>query len=312
MREREKAQEGHSNWDMLKYLSFLDPHIIERQKYSMYTSTHNLQDSSNINTSFSSPVPLSFDKQLINVVRKTEQIWNRNSNSYTMNRHVKNDLWQEIGKQMNKDGHYCMLRWKALREKYIRQKNKAQQAGEQKWELLEDLQFLDQVILYRRKPTDSDGSTSSYSFMNSVQHSNFGFNNEQGRKIENSFCSGSDDNSLNDSSSDFIIKVEAEIPDSSHNSAEVAQNKTDYPAPQVRTTSYQKPDSSYVNSNDSSDRKTSQSENSEPEPKRIKYESAEENTPEKLFGNLVVLMLMRKPEAERNLAMVEIMKILSK
>lgn len=300
IREREKFQNGQlPTWEMFHHLTFLEPHIVERQKYSIYNSPHNNQkESSNMNVSHCNPQ--SFDRNLINIVRKTEQIWNRNSNSYTMNRSLKNELWKEIGKKLNRDERYCMLRWKALREKYIRQKNKAQQLGEPRWELLEDLQFLDPVILYRRK---ADASACNYSIMNQQQSFN-DLHNELVARNNEHFYPASDDNSLNDSNEMTIkLEVETESPDSS---LDMTQNdQTDaYP--------YVNPDSSYRNTSDIDARDALPSENDEPDAKKAKTDEDEGSTPEKLFGNMVVLMLMRKPEAERNLAMVEIMKVLSK
>ncbi|CAH0551257.1 unnamed protein product [Brassicogethes aeneus] len=296
IREREKTAENNStskSWELLNYLSFLDPHIIERQKHSIY---NNFSKDNPLCTSpdFSSlnNVPAmsnSFDKNLIAFVRDTEHIWNRNCNTYTMNRQIKNELWQKIGKKMNKDAHYCMLRWKALREKYIRQKNKFQQVGEQKWELLDDMKFLDGVILYRRKVNEMEPNCSS-----SLNHMDSKKQESEGGY----YYSGSEDNSYNDSSNDFTIKEEL------RENFDLNLQK-----------SYQKPDSSLSST---AARKRTSSETSETPPlvidikKQKNPEPPEEQTPEKLFGDLVVLMLRKKPEAERNLAMNEIMKILFK
>lgn len=148
IREREKFLQYGKNyheWELLSELKFLDPNIVPRKQ-----STNNDQDvqkveefCSQINSDapFTSVGQTDFDRALIELVRKTTPIWDRNCNTYP-NKQLKNQLWQSIASKLKKDVNTCMLRWKALREKYIRQKSKFLQEGDVKWELLNEMTFL--------------------------------------------------------------------------------------------------------------------------------------------------------------------------
>ncbi|KAJ8944168.1 hypothetical protein NQ314_009530 [Rhamnusium bicolor] len=301
IREREKSVqygENYRQWDLLPKLKFLDPNIVPRKQ-----SVNNEEDTQkaeefrsklDLDTSFVSLNQTDFDKALIALVKKTTPIWDRNCNTYP-NKQLKNQLWQTIATKLNKDTNSCMLRWKALREKYIRQKTKYQQEGDAKWELLDDMIFLDKVIQYRRKQSDSDFDNKRTSYNdNTSMYNNFQpilpRQNEVSQESAYNYETG-DDNSMNDSSSDYPTLVKQENP------------------------VYQLADSSYAAGQQSSLRKRSTSINSEPSiEKKSKTEETDqkEKTPEQLFGDLVAAMLSKKPEKNRNLYMIEIMTVLSK
>ncbi|KAH0819393.1 hypothetical protein GEV33_003399 [Tenebrio molitor] len=259
VREREKQAmfaDKYMPWQHLENLSFLDPHIILRKQSLNYEgegpkaaeeSKLNMADESffvQLAENYSD-----FDKTLIALVKKASPIWDRKSNGYP-SKQVKYQLWRGIAQAMNKDVNVCMMRWKGLREKYIRQKNKYQE-GDGKWEFLDDMAFLDKF---------------------------------------NSSNEGYDDNSINDSSSnDFIPAVKSE----------------DFGCDMQ--------DSSYDSGTASSGRKRSASDNSESSiDKRERVEDVTEKSPEAMFGELVAAMLAKKTERDKNIAMIEIMKVLTK
>ncbi|XP_050300950.1 uncharacterized protein LOC126739346 [Anthonomus grandis grandis] len=271
LRERDKAQQNqYCRWELLEDLKFLDPHIVTRSSTgpTSFTNGDFSEDEQSLN---SENDPLEFDRQLIRMVKKANAIWDRNSNIYP-NRGSKTQLWGNISAVLHKDPNSCMLRWKALREKYIRQKAKFHE-GEGKWELLDDLSFLDRVIQYRRKQSELypqlPGSSNSYSYI----HCNLDEDN---------------DHSYTDTSNDFIAMVKEES-----------------------TTVQQMADSSY-----GSKRSRAVSTESYGEEKRVRMEGPANaqgaKTPEQLFGDLVASLLMKKPESERNMYMIQVMTVLSK
>ncbi|CAG9813401.1 unnamed protein product [Phaedon cochleariae] len=241
------------------------------------------------------------DKTLITLVKKMYPIWDRTCNNYP-NKQLKNQLWENIGTQLNLDKNACMLRWKSLREKYIRQKVKYHQDGE-KWELLDELSFLDRVIQFRKKLSDHDHNPkdpfldnlqTSKHFPTYPKHSD---TSHFPQETDSSFSQlhysyeTADDSSMNDSSNDYMVQVKSE------------------------NTTIEVPDSSF--SSKSSPRKRGGSVNSEVfSEKKSKTEvpgrSASPRSPEELFGELVGAMLSRKPECDRNRYMIEIMTVLSK
>ncbi|ENN81388.1 uncharacterized protein LOC109546904 [Dendroctonus ponderosae] len=298
LRERDKAQHqgDHCNlWDLLDKLKFLDPHIVPRAV--IWNGNSASEDDLSIN---SDSDPTDFDKQLIQMVRKASPIWDRNSNTYP-NKTSKHQLWEHISSTLNRDINSCMLRWKALREKYIRQKAKFQE-GEAKWELLDDLVFLDKVIQYRRKHSDlymSHGSESSRK--NYLDHMPGYHEGNSSSNYSYIRCNvDADDYNYTDSSNDFlnIVKEEStvqQVADSSYSSPMAKRQRE----PSV---------GSYGDS--AVDKKIRTQEN--PFEKEPAGKSRTERTPEQLFGDLVVSLLSKKPESRRNLYMIDIMTVLSK
>ncbi|KAJ8977635.1 hypothetical protein NQ317_003613 [Molorchus minor] len=258
VREREKAKQFGSNyreWDLLPELKFLDPNIVPRKQ-----SVNSEQD-----------------------MQTAEEFQINYGTVYLQN--------------LKKEVNPCMLRWKALREKYIRQRIKYQQESDAKWELLDEMCFLDKVIQCRKKAdNDPDYRNAHHDSTFNNFHRALPQQNDTSQESEN-YTSNSynyepgDDNSLNDSLSDYTTLIKQENSES---------------------TVFQIADSSY--SHQGSSRKRSSSINSETIDKRLKSGDTEpkQKTPEQLFGDLVAAMLTKKPENDRNLYMIEIMTVLSK
>lgn len=242
------------------------------------------------------------------MVKKSSPLWDRNSNTYP-NKSSKNQLWEHISSTLHRDVNSCMLRWKALREKYIRQKAKFQE-GEAKWELLDDLGFLDKVIQYRRKQNDfvmnhnNAPTTNNSKYSNKHQPDNFSGYQDNSNYSYIRCNADVDDYGYTDSSNDFlnIVKEENTVQqaDSSFNSP-TSSNK------RLR-------DNSVGSYGDSVSEKRVRSEEKPVNSKiPVDKESApNEKTPEQLFGDLVASLLSKKPENQRNLFMIEIMTVLSK
>ncbi|XP_066259433.1 uncharacterized protein [Euwallacea similis] len=281
LRERAKSHhpDPYQHWDLLDDLKFLEPHIVPRSARSSncpYDDDMSLSSDSD---------PTDFDRLLIDMVRKATPIWDRNSNTYP-NRTSKFQLWDQIGSALNRDINSCQLRWKALREKYIRQKAKFME-GDAKWELLDDMEFLDKVIQYRKKQNDLPGHcNSSRPTRGSYQDSSY---------IK---CStDGEDYSYTDSSNDFlsIVKEESAVQ-------------------QVADSSFgcKRPRQTSVSSYGGEQSSEKQGRFEEGESSKARTETSSEKTPEQLFGNLVASLLSKKPENQRNLYMIEIMTLLSK
>lgn len=114
-------------WEHYEALKFLEPHMFKHDEKTDMNSYY-------------------FIKQLINFVYQHRPLWDRDSSD----KHLKKQLWQKVAQELKVETGACMQKWKGLREKYIRQKQKYQEGGE-KWEFLDDMAFLDEVISYRRK-----------------------------------------------------------------------------------------------------------------------------------------------------------------
>lgn len=280
LRERAKEQQNpDQNWDMLKELHFLEPHIVPRSSCRNVSFAYD--DDISIN---SDSDPTDFDKQLILLVRKASPIWDRNSNTYP-NKMSKYQLWEQIGTALNRDVNTCQLRWKALREKYIRQKAKFLE-GEAKWELLDDMVFLDKVIQYRRKQGDYPPGHHSEAF-----HRNPSYN--EGSYIQ---CNtDGEEYNYTDSSNDFLSIVKEE-------SAVLQVADSSNACKRLRAPS--------VGSYGEHSEKKSKFDECGESSKSVVANS--EKTPEQLFGDLVTSLLTKKPENQRNLYMIEIMRVLSK
>lgn len=141
------------SWQHLENLSFLDPHIILRKQSLNYENEVPLTVPEPTRRLTINEDPIfpqlaenysDFDKSLIALVRNSSPIWDRKSNGYP-SKQVKYQLWRSIAQAMNKDVNICMTRWKGLREKYIRQKNKYYE-GDGKWEFLDDMTFLGKAL----------------------------------------------------------------------------------------------------------------------------------------------------------------------
>lgn len=277
VREREKAlQMAHTykEWSLLQDLKFLDPNIVPRkQSVSLDDFPQNVDvlDHKTENPAADTN-STDLNRNLVALVRKASPIWDRSNSAYP-NKQLKMKLWKEIADGLHKNVDVCMLRWKALREKYIRQKNRSLEDGTSRWELLEDMSFLDKVILYRRRSEHEYEPHSHPSYP---------------ENYDNSY-----DSSVNDSSNDHTAMVQIK----EENSVQV-------------------PDSS-ITSYKIHARRASSDHTEEYPKKRAKLtpeQSASEITksPEQLFGDLVAALLSKKREREKNIAMMDIMTILTK
>lgn len=284
IREREKLNlygDKYRPWDLLSHLKFLDNQIVPR-KQSIYSETikdneeSKIQNANNL-VAFSEFNAIETDKTLIELVKKFTPIWDWRSNGYP-SKQMKSEIWTTIANELKKKPTACKLRWKALREKYIREKMKAKD-GCDKWELLESMSFLDKVIQYRKKQKNYDDHWMSQDHPTISAEAIFGASFSNNWKFHEV-----NDNSLNtnENSEDIMmhdIKQEynSDVPDSSYES--------------------------------DSTRKRSMSIHSEnSDSKRSK---SEEKSPEKLFGDLVASLLLRKSENDRQRMMIEIMKVLA-
>ncbi|XP_030753419.1 uncharacterized protein LOC115880351 [Sitophilus oryzae] len=295
LREREKAQnqgDYYKPWELFDDLRFLDPHILTRA--SVWNGSTKSEEE--ILPDHNEADPTGFDKKLIYFVKRASPIWDRNSNTYP-NKTSKHQLWENIASSLNRDINCCMLRWKALREKYIRQKIKFQD-GEAKWELLDSLNFLDKVIQYRRKQSDLKmdyGDCMPAPSLTPYQERAYA-------QIKYNF--DTDDTSFTDSSNDFLHAVKEEnivqqVADSSYNSFSCKKTRER---------------SASANSEAPSDKKVRRDEEQATTSRNNEVKKSEtvEKSPEQLFGDLVASLLCKKPESQRNLYMIEIMTVLSK
>lgn len=186
----------------------------------------------------------------------------------------------------------CTLRWKGLREKYIRQKQKHTE-GISKWEFLHDLSFLDSVIQYRKKHQQIDEANNTFAANDSScaisqANSEYDLTDEQSNdSIPNRSSSWTNTypQSISSNSTFNIDNLKNSIPDSSSTSdSGVGLNVRKRTLSEASDLSYLK-----KSRNDSQYR-----------------------TPEQIFGELVAAMLAVKPEKEKNVIMMEIMSILAK
>lgn len=331
IRERDKAHqlgENYREWELLSHLTFLDPNIVPRKQ--SFSSEEDMQAAEEFRNrisldSLTESNPTDFDRTLVNLVRQTTPIWDRNCNTYP-NKQLKLQLWDTIAQKLNRPVNYCMLRWKALREKYIRQKTKFQEAGLPKWDLLDDMSFLDKVILYRRKTSDygRDINVNNY-----LKISDGNDTDSSSHLVIDT--TATDDNS---SSDDFlsVVKVERttlQMADSSfHNNTPSTNNSNNFNLynhlvnPAVGNLSnFRKRSASVSINNPNYHQQQQQPQNNSDNgnidivEKRLKTEDISNEatkSPEQLFGDLVAAILSKKPEKERSLIMVEIMTVLSK
>lgn len=126
-----------SQWEHFEALQFLEPHIVPRRGMITYCSERTPSTDSS---------EYMFSKDLINLVYNCKPLWAGDSHDKSL----KMQFWHKIAKDLGVDVGVCRQKWKGLREKYIRQKQKYQE-GREKWEFLDDLSFLDNMINYRKK-----------------------------------------------------------------------------------------------------------------------------------------------------------------
>lgn len=184
----------------------------------------------------------------------------------------------------------CTLRWKGLREKYIRQKQKYQE-GEAKWEFLDELSFLDSVIQYRKKHWQIEESS-------------------------NMFATSDNSCALSQANSDYEI-LDDRTNDSTPNQPSSSTNA--YQQSATCNSSFNSgnlkphtPDSTLDTTNNAPIRKRTMSDNSETFYNKREKSDVQERTPEQIFGEFVAAMLANKSDNDKNIAMMEIMSILAK
>lgn len=307
IRERTKLQQNpqHSKWELYDALNFLEPHIVPRRpplgeyssenfelKIAELESASDLRNSSaeynEENSSTSEPRIYdanyyNFCQELIKLVYNCRPLWDR-ENRHNHDKRVKMHLWEKVAQTLNSDTNTCMLKWKGLREKYIRQKTKYSE-GKEKWEFLDSLSFLDNVIHYRRKPWQQ--SDDSYSLT---------------------------DSQMEQLSSDCeVAGPHQDVPQPCHEPTR-ADIKTEYQPLESYFKGSCIPDSTLdtANSLDNSYRKRLSSEANENPPPSKRNRTEDQKTPEQIFGELVAAILSTKNEAEKNVAMMQIMQILTK
>ncbi|KAK9886640.1 hypothetical protein WA026_017561 [Henosepilachna vigintioctopunctata] len=309
-------------WGLLPYMKFLDNHIIPRKKsHSMEfyhcntsgpiqnseqeefstcneventrTSPDRVQEAINIeleNTmteenSYEPPhfsTQEDFDRALVELVKESHSLWDWKDNTF-WNKQARYETWNIIAKKVHKTSSECLLRWKALREKYIREKAKNKENSNFKWRLLDSMSFLDRVIHYRKNlkndehfPSDIFSekvdklTTEDFLLCSASSTSNADYHYQVIRE----------ENSLQGPPTNFFMQVKQEV-------ADVA-------------------DSSY--DSEGSSKKRRLSINSSYSHKQV----IQGKSPEELFGELVASLLTRKSEGDRHTAMVEIMKVLAK
>lgn len=153
------------------------------------------------------------------------------------------------------------------------------------------------MIQYRKKQSDGTdqrrmtSNENSNSTIKERRRKNFCQDNNSNSSQNEYSCEMGDDTLMNDSSSDYSIVVKQE------------------------STVLQKADSSRNTERVRASRKRSTSINSDGSVEKLsKTEEVDvkEKTSEQLFGDLVAVLLSKKPEKYRNIYMIEIMQVLSK
>lgn len=262
MRVRIK-QDQWSQWEHFQALQFLEPHIVPRRGMITYCSER---------TPSSDSSEYMFFKDLINLVYHCKPLWEGDTHDKSM----KMQLWHKIATELGVDVGVCRQKWKGLREKYIRQKQKYQE-GREKWEFLDDLSFLDNVINYRKKhwqildncSTDSQFDQFSSDYDASDQIVEF-FTEPKRVKLEES----------NDFSCVESNYAADSTLDGKNSAAETLNcSKKSISADECCTRNNRKCDHF--------------------------------KTPEEIFGEFVAATLSKKGEAEKNCAMLKIMAILT-
>lgn len=223
----------------------------------------------------------SFFKDLIALVHKCKPLWDRECTD----KYMKERLWQKTANLLGIDVECCMQKWKGLREKYIRQKRKYLETGE-KWEYLDDLSFLDNVINYRKR------------ILQIPENYN---NDSQYEQFSNSDCDVSDKNLELYAESVAGSRIKTEEQQSSCSTESINNRDADSTLEENRT-----PEMSYTRK-----RAASPAVFVEHYTKKRKNEQ-HTRTPEEIFGEFVAASLANKSESGRNDAMIQIMTVLAK
>lgn len=254
-----------SQWEHFEALQFLEPHIVARRSITSYFNEKTSPSSENSTDG-------NFFKDLINLVHQCRPLWDRDTHDKPM----KMQLWRKIAKDLGVDADVCKQKWKSLREKYIRQKQRYQE-GREKWELLDDLSFLDGVINYRKKFWSLPDHVSTDSQFDQ-------FSSDCDQTVE--FYAGTNENHKIKTEDDFSSIEGSYAADSS-----LDGNK----AKDVGNIAKKRPAS------------TSTSECCPTKERRCEHTK----TPEDIFGEFVAATLATKSESQRNIAMIKIMAVLT-
>lgn len=304
VREKEKClQYGNSvkKWELYDMMTFLDPHIVLR-KGNTFTPTPSIRIKVDTEQ-FDNPEYLTENlnqdliKELITLVRESRLIWDKRHLNHGDTR-MREYLWKNIGQKLNTDGNYnqanyyyylskvilillanvCKLRWKALREKYIRQKHRQSDGEPAKWQFMKDMSFLDNVIQFRKNKWLGSQSMDSES------------NLEASVNITDSEL----DDHTNDSYKQPVFKYNN------------YQNINDEPQ---HVPSKSTPDSTLIiepkrqrTDSDSTDMSNN---------KKDYVDESQIKSPEQIFGELVAAMLATKTASEKNRIMMKIMSVLT-
>lgn len=98
-----------------------------------------------------------FEKDLINIVQQEDILYNHFHPNYR-NAKKKLELWDEIARKLKKPVGRCRLKWKALRDQYIREykrlKDREYSELLPRWKHYDALTFLQKFI--KHKPSDGD------------------------------------------------------------------------------------------------------------------------------------------------------------
>lgn len=124
IRERTKTQQSPDcrKWELFDALTFLEPHIVPRRQPgsndAVFYCENDAQSTSSDKISAEMHCP-NFCKDLITLVFNCRPLWDR-ENKDNHDKQLKLRLWNTVAKTLKTDVNTCMLKWKGLREKYIR------------------------------------------------------------------------------------------------------------------------------------------------------------------------------------------------
>lgn len=93
-----------------------------------------------------------FEKQLITQVQKNTVLYN-SSHIFYRNTKAKLKIWEEIARKLNKTERQCRLKWKALRDQFMREYKRLRNFGFcttiPRWKYYDDMAFLEQFVKER-------------------------------------------------------------------------------------------------------------------------------------------------------------------
>ncbi|XP_073837030.1 uncharacterized protein isoform X2 [Musca autumnalis] len=129
----------------------------EQQQLSQSTSSHQQQsaindeeDDDNIHTYLK--IEDYFEKDLIALIQYEDVLYNSQHPNYR-NVKLKLELWDEIARKLKKTVKQCRLKWKALRDQFIREhkrlKNRDNVESLPRWKHYDALSFLQKFIKYK-------------------------------------------------------------------------------------------------------------------------------------------------------------------